>query len=247
MGDLNGRTALQNDVYNESDKEFFPSFPQKPKFINVPTRKNCDKKEDSHGNKIITFCKTFDFIILNGRTKGDPCGKYTHLNFNNGPSAVDYGLCNENSYAFITNFLVLPMNELSDHSKIVTIFKESPSINSNNDNDKYNWKSRGVLYKWDRKSKSKFFNKLKSSVGEIEEITQRIDAGLIHSTAEKNQQLFLNTAKATLQAKVKKIPKNWKKRKKSKNGLMLTVKSSRLEFGKLEEKNTCLPMIIYCV
>ena len=87
-----------------------------------------DTTEISHGNKIINFCKTFDFIILNGRTEGDPFGNYTHLNFNNGPSTIDYALCNKKCYELISNFLILPMNELSDHSKIVSIFKESLSI-----------------------------------------------------------------------------------------------------------------------
>jgi len=79
---------------------------------------------DSHGRKVITYCKSFDFVILNGRTRGDFSGNYTHLNFNNGPSAIDYGICNDMGYELIDNFLVLPMNELSDHSKIVTILKE---------------------------------------------------------------------------------------------------------------------------
>ena len=155
-------------------------------------------------------------MILNGRTEGDPFGNYTHMNFNEGPSAVDYGICNESAYAFISNYLVLPMNELSDHSKIITIFKESPSSRNNDKNDKYKWESRGRLYKWDEKCQSKFYNKLKNSARDIEEITQRIDAGLIHSSGVKLQELFIDTAKSPLKEKVKKYPKNWKKRKKVK-------------------------------
>ena len=241
MGDLNSRTGVQNEIYTECDNDFLPNFPQKTKFCDVPPRKNCDKKEDSHGKKIITFCKTFDFMILNGRTKGDLCGNYTHLNFNNGPSTVDYGLCNEKSYAFIDNFLVLPMNELSDHSKIVTIFKDNPSINSNNESDHYNWKSRGVLYQWDKRSKSNFFNELKTNTKEIEEITQRIDAGLIHGTGEKIQQLFINTAKATLKTKTKKISKNWKKRNKSKKWFDDDCKKLKTEVRKFGKEKHLSP------
>lgn len=124
MGDLNSRTGIQNEIYTECDSDVLPNLPRKSKFWNIPLRKNCDEKEDTHGKKVITFCKTFDLIILNGRTKGDPCGNYTHVNFNNGPSSIDYGLCNKMAHAFVDNFLVLPMTELSDHAKIVTIFKE---------------------------------------------------------------------------------------------------------------------------
>ena len=120
-------------------------------------RQNCDKTENSHGKMIINFCKTFDFMILNGRTDGDPCGNYTHLNFNNGPSTIDYAICNDKCYKLISNFLVLPMNELSDHSKIVTVFKEGLPMKSENENDNYNWKQRGTLYKWDKQGKNIFF------------------------------------------------------------------------------------------
>ena len=106
------------------------------------------------------------------------------------------------------------MNELSDHSKIVTVFKEGVPIPSNTENDKCGKKE--VLYKWDKKSKGAFFNKLRNSVEEIEEINQRIDAGLVHSAGEQIQQLFIKTAKTTLQQKNKNVSKNWKKRKKSK-------------------------------
>ena len=81
--------------------------------------RNCD------GEKIIHICHTFDLKILNGRTKGDPIGNFTHLNSNKGESTIDYGICNELLYACIENFMVLPLYEISDHSKIVTVFKNS--------------------------------------------------------------------------------------------------------------------------
>ena len=89
-------------------------------------------------------------MILNGRTAGDPFGNFTHLNFNNGPYTIDYALCNEKCFSFIANFLVLPMNELSDHSKIVTVFKDRMNENGDTENDSYAWKPRGALFKWDK-------------------------------------------------------------------------------------------------
>ena len=198
IGDFNGRTGLLNDIY-QIEKNFLPVPQPEAKFGEVPIRHNSDTTEYSHGNKIINFCKTFDFIILNGRTPGDPLGNFTHLNFNNGPSTIDYALCNENCYELVSNFIILPMNELSDHSKIVTVFKEGLPPKNENVNDNYNWKQREPLYKWDKDKKNIFFTKLKTLEKEIEDIDQRIDAGLVHSTGEQIQQLFIQTARGTLQ------------------------------------------------
>ena len=124
---------------------------------------------------MINFCRTFDYIILNGRSVGDPFGNYTHLNFNNGPSTIDYAICNAECHQLISNFLVLPMTEISDHSKIMTIFKESLPTNHEEKIDNYNWKKRKILYKWDKQRKQFFFNHLRNSEKEIEEINQRTD------------------------------------------------------------------------
>ena len=86
IGDFNGRTGLLKDIYEEKGI-FLPGPKGKTRIGDVPTRKNCDKTENSHGNKIIDFCKTFDLMILNERTEGDPIGNFTHLN--NGPSTID--------------------------------------------------------------------------------------------------------------------------------------------------------------
>ena len=75
------------------------------------------------------------------------------------------------------------------------------------------WK-KGVLYKWDKKRKHIFFNKLRNSVEEFEEIHHRIDVGLVYSAGEQIQQLFIKTAKATLQENTKNITKNRRKGKK---------------------------------
>ena len=111
--------------------------------------------------------------------------------------------------------IVLPMNELSDHSKIITFYTESLVEVNENDNDNYKWRGKGNLFKWDIEREALFYNKLRCSLKEIEEINQRINAGLIHSTGDLIQQLYINTAKATLKEKSKGPTKNWKRRKKS--------------------------------
>ena len=137
------------------------------------------------------------------------------MNFNNGPSTIDYPLCNNKSYELISDFIVLPMNELSDHSKIVTFYKEGLVVKNGEEKDHYKWKEMGNLYKWGNKRRYFFTINFAIVCREIEEINQRINAGLIHSTGELIEQMYINTAKATLKEKVnKKSLKNWKRSKK---------------------------------
>ena len=93
------------------------------------------------------------------------------------------------------------------------------STKNENVYDDYNWKKRGTLYKWDKNRKRIFINALQECTEEIEDISQRIDAGLVHSAGEHIQQLLAKTAKATLEVKGKSVSetsKNWKKKKKVK-------------------------------
>ena len=76
------------------------------------------------------------------------------------------------------------MNELSDHSKIITFLKSYPR---KREEDKYNWKNLKPKYKWDDKSRGVFIKNLLANQNEIDEISQRIEAGLIERTGEKIQ------------------------------------------------------------
>ena len=101
------------------------------------------------------------------------------------------------------------MNELSDHSKIVAVFKDEMSKKSDTENDNYAWKQQGTLFKWDKKRKRNFVNKLKNSVKEIGDIQHRIGAGLVHSTGKQIQQLYIKTVSGTecgdIQKEVRKL------------------------------------------
>ena len=136
------------------------------------------------------------------------------------------------------------MDELSYHSKIVSIFKEGLSIKNEDENDNYSWKQRATLYKLDETRKKNYA--LKNCQKEIEEIEQRIDAGLIHSTGELIQQLFIKTAKATLEEKGKKVSTNWKRRKRLTCGLTTIVSFFRKRSEILEIRNFSLHFIILC-
>ena len=111
--------------------------------------------------------------------------------------------------------MVLPLTGLSDHSKIITTFKNSIPI-SEKVTDNYNWKSLKMKFKWDAACKCKFVNALKSSVKEMEDISQRIEAVLVASTGTRLQELFTKAAHLSMEIKKKDMGRNWKKRKKSK-------------------------------
>ena len=55
----------------------------------------------------------------------------------------------------IENFILLPLDEMSDHSKITTIFKSSIPIH-NESQDKYNWNQLKTGFKWSSENKKAF-------------------------------------------------------------------------------------------
>ena len=137
MGGFIGRVGGLDDRYIDSTPldENIPT----PKLdFDIPIRRNCDTVINSHGKKFMQLCHSLDLIILNGRRIGDAIGNLTFMNANSGTSAIDYSLCNGKFYECVENFLVLPLTELSDHSKIVTIFKSSISIPKLS-SDTYKW------------------------------------------------------------------------------------------------------------
>ena len=110
-------------------------------------------------------------------------------------------ICNQYLYEFVDNFTVFPLNELSYHSKINTIFKSSfkcPEF----DADNYKWNALGKKFKWDKENKKRFSNALKENAKEIDDISRRIDAGVINSTGEKSQNLFKTAANSALAVKI---------------------------------------------
>ena len=188
---------------------------------------------NSHGERIIHLCHTFDLKILNGRTIGVALGNFTHLNANKGESTIDYNKCKETLYKCIGNFIVLPLNEISDHSKI---FKSRIKA-QNPEKDTYKWNSLKTRVKWNTKNKNKFISVLQNSDEAINDIIQRIEAGLIESTGEKIEKLFINVAETSLERR-EILKKNWKKRKKSnKNGVMKNAMIQNMKYAVSEDKN----------
>ena len=238
MGDFNGRVGNLDDRYTDIaplDQNVLT-----PKLdFDIPIRRNCDTLSNSHGKKIIQLCRSMDLIILNGRRPGDAIGNLTFMNSSKGTSTIDYSLCNDKFYECVENFLVLPLTELSDHSKIVTVLKSSISPPKTT-KDTYKWTKLKPKFKWDNEKINKFCNTLQNSIDEIEDIKKRIEAGLIKSTGEKIQDIFNKAANYTF--KVKKSPpeKNWKKRNKSKKWFdkeCIELKQNVRKIGKQKLKN----------
>ena len=86
---------------------------------NAPlTRNSEDKKTCKRGQELLDFCKSFDFLIANGRKTGDIFGKFTSIQWN-GSSVVDYILTprsNSDKIASVKIGKFLPW--LSDHCHI---------------------------------------------------------------------------------------------------------------------------------
>ena len=156
MGDFNDKVGGLDDRYTDSTPldENIPT----PKLdFDIPIRRNCDTVINSHGKKILQLWHSLDLIILNGRRIGDAKGNLRFMSANSGTSTIDYSLCNDKFYECVENFLVLPLTELSDHSKIVTIFKSSiskPKLSS----DTYKWINLKPKFKWNNETKEEFHN-----------------------------------------------------------------------------------------
>ena len=109
------------------------------------------------------------------------------------------------------------------HSTIGTVFKESLQP-SDDKIDKYDWKLQGRRFKWYTKKQNEFKSALLNSkkVNGLDEISQRVEGELIHSTGEMVQALFLNASKSALARKKEddrigdpKKPQKWEKTKKN--------------------------------
>ena len=118
MGDLNGRTCLEEDFVRDSSDDHSPINTQGYVKDTPITRQNCDPHSvDQQGKRILELSKNMSLRILNGRTPGDMVGNFTRFpsNTHENPSTIDYALCSVESMIEIKSFTVLPFTGLSDH------------------------------------------------------------------------------------------------------------------------------------
>ena len=127
MGDLNGRTKMEDDFVRDSDDEHSPicDIPCYTTDQQIKRNNRDTQSTDEHGKMILEICKSNSLRILNGRTTGDEFGTFTRYpkRANEKPSAIDYALCGESLIPLVHSFSVLPFTELSDHCCISTFIK----------------------------------------------------------------------------------------------------------------------------
>ena len=209
-GDLNGSTGVVDDKYEENYSTDFEIRP--PTSIPLPLRKNCDTTINQQGRSILELCHTFNLKILNGRSSGDPLGNFTYNNANLGTSTIDYSICRQNFYDNVNNFMVLPQNELSDHCKIVTEIKNLMKFENTIEGD-YSWEILENNFLWDDNLKSLFSTNLGNNLDKLDDINQRIKAGLVKSTGERIQGFYIQTASKLLNPKQANIERGTKQNK----------------------------------
>ena len=211
MGDLNSRTRLLDEHLSDPNLDMC-YIDTSSDLSTLPARKNCDTLINGHGEKPINLCRLFNLTILNGRSEGDPLGSFTYCDPNIGSSMIDYGICNQISFSLLKNFLVLPQNELSDHCKIITELTLSrPETTPLS--DEYDWLEKNLQFSWNHDNSHKFKEVLENSSDALEDIKQRLDAGLIDSTGMKIQEIYVISAEKTLKrVKIKNNPKSKSKR-----------------------------------
>ena len=194
MGDINARISNIIDYTITNNKEIKNSLyvENHPKI----NRNNCDIHFNQEGIKLIDLCKSFDLMILNGRTSGDYWGNFTHYNKNRGASTVDLSIASCKIFENIKNFRVIPQLDLTDHCKIITQVDNMRIPDDTTKTDTYNWLKLPNKYKWDEKQATIFKETLCSEKIEkiVTETEQLLEAGLIESTGIKIQEIFRQTA-----------------------------------------------------
>ena len=132
MGDLNGRTKMEDDfVTDEYDKHSPINMPFYTKDDILKGRQNMDTHTpDEQGKMILGLCKSSTLRILNGRTPGDEEGCYTRYpsNSKDDPSTIDYALANVSLIEEIKSLSILPFTGLSDHCCISLSIKVNTRI-----------------------------------------------------------------------------------------------------------------------
>ena len=148
-GDLNARTGSALDHIEEDASVHIPGDMPILKH-NLKKRNNYDNQINDHGKTLLDICKTCDLRILNGRTKGDPFGKI---------STVDYVIVGHNSMNLVENFIVKQPTIFSDHSQITCWFRISQTVLSPV-NSKPQIKTHNLpkQFIWEQNSNEKFLN-----------------------------------------------------------------------------------------
>ena len=108
MGDLNARSADKNDFIDNDEIDSVPFLRDQSVILSSfgDKRTSCDTVCNSQGRCLLTFCKEFLLLIVNGRLGEDKgIGDYTYLGCN-GKSVIDYLLLCEELFTYIKHFSI---------------------------------------------------------------------------------------------------------------------------------------------
>ena len=230
MGDLNGRTKLGDDFVRDEHHEHSPINKVPYTRDEQVTRANMDSTViDRQGKKILEFCRSLSYRILNGRVDGDKTGKFTRYpsNLRDEPSVIDYALCSTLIMNRIHSFSVLPFIGLSDHccvSAYIKIndrcqLKEQQSIST--DITEYKIHEPDIIYTYDINRRDIFIqniltdNTLSKLINMLHNDTEKIKQDKIDNSIALLDKILLSAAKKSFRTKIrnKHSPKSKQKNK----------------------------------
>jgi hypothetical protein len=123
-GDFNGRTREEIDYVSQDSLKYIPC--ENVQYnVDLPVKRlNRDNHSvDSHGESLLSLCKSSGLRILNGRSLGDLRGNFTCYSPNGNPSVIDYMVCDKNLRKCINTFRVGPLGPFSIHCKTSTTIR----------------------------------------------------------------------------------------------------------------------------
>ena len=158
-GDFNARRASTLDYIDSDNCPYVPGNNLLPR-QNLKRRKNFDHHINEHGNSFLDICKTSDFRILNGRSKGDSFGKITcHSSL--GISTVHYFIVSHNMLNLVENFIVKQPTIFSDHSQLICWINNPLSVPVNTDTEpRIETFTLPRQFMWDNNSRQNFLDAL---------------------------------------------------------------------------------------
>ena len=120
--------------------------------MNIIARKSEDKETNNMGHELLSFCKSSQLYICNGRSGRDIPGKLTCKN----ASVVDYIIVSPNLFSEISDFYIDDFNELySDvHCPVIIKLKRNEPIATQE--NIYNNSKTNTYVKWERAKEDDF-------------------------------------------------------------------------------------------
>ena len=208
MGDLNGRTNVEDDFIRDNTDDYSPinttMYNKDPIYSFPLNRENTDTNNvDEQGRLILDLCKSSGMRILNGRIPGDLHGDFTRYpsNLCDMPSVIDYCLCSDPLIRQVKSFSVLPFSGISDHCCIsitIEINTDIPTIIPK-PIEKTDLTQDKIIYKFDDTQAHTFAHSIRSDI-RVEHINSllaqtNLDVENIDEGVSTVNEIFLSAAK----------------------------------------------------